>query len=85
MPCPTPESDWGDKTHPLHEAIESWHEALSGDMAMTLRAGLAGLEEKTLRIGTGFSGSEITGQTVEALLMYWNYSYGISVRACEMI
>lgn len=80
-----PESPTGE---PLDFAIKEWHARLTTEGMLMLKDGLKGLAGKPLRVGTGFSGCDISYEVLKALSRFWHDSYNVSVPislafACE--
>jgi hypothetical protein len=63
---------------PLDIAVRQWHAALTAASVLSLKAGLKRMiAHGTIKIGSGFSGSEIQGVVVEALVDFWHYFYDL--------
>ena len=73
---------------PLRVAIAQWHQRLTSEAFMLLSSGLRSLAGK-VRVGTGFSGSEIVTKVFRELESHWEKVLGIKLEveltfACEL-
>ena len=63
----------------LRLAIEKWDAGLTADATTELLTGLKGMASKVRRIGTGFTGCEITFQVLSALCDFWAEKYSVTI------
>ena len=74
------ESVAGAFVEPVLLAIRQWHQQLTMEQTMQLVTGLRAASSRVIRLGTGFSGCEVTWKTIEALNAFWEEHFGIKLQ-----